>query len=117
MALAFHPRSLVEYLSQVYYCRCIVWLGVAGGIIWGMDTLLVPNAGNPIERVQYIAAVIKTNLGYGRPPPCEIELFPLEWIVKSPFTAEALQLGQLCNANVGAGGKLFLIWLHRKRST
>ena len=82
-----------------------------------MNTLLVPNTWNAIERVEYIAAVIKANFGYRRSSSCESELFPLELVVEMPLTLETLQLGQLRDANLGADGELFLIWLHRQRST
>jgi len=82
-----------------------------------MNTLLVPNAGNTIERVKYIATVIKSNARDSRAAASEVELLRLKRMMEAPLTTEALQLRQIRDANICVHGKLCMIWLHRQRST
>jgi len=57
-----------------------------------MNTLLVPNAGNFAQTVEYVATVVKGNCGNLRSATRKYELTLLQRMMKAPFSAKALKL-------------------------
>ena len=70
--------------------RSTVWLDVACGIIWSVDTALVPQAWDISERIENVTTVIKSNIRNGRLASSISKLLRLERMMKIPGLSELL---------------------------
>src|SRR6266542_4124340 len=85
-----------------------------------LQTALMPNAGNVLERVEYVAAVVESDRRNGRRLVREGKLFVRQQVMKLPGSAESVKRVYRLNTNRRANFERVFIGVmvrHRRSHT
>jgi hypothetical protein len=76
----------------------------------------MPDAGEALERIENVAAMVVTHFADDRFVAAMAELVCLERMVEAPLSLKAVEGGAIYDPHAGANGKLLSVWLRHQRT-